>query len=55
MAKGEVRPFMMSTERAARHILTCIEKKPACYTAPWTIIPLLKFHALMLRLGLFRP
>jgi len=55
MAKGEVRPLMMSTERAARHILTCIEKKPACYTAPWMIIPLLKFHALMLRLGLFRP
>jgi short-subunit dehydrogenase len=55
MAKGDVRPFMMSTERAARHILTCMEKKPVRYTAPWTIIPLLKFRALMLRLGLLRP
>jgi hypothetical protein len=27
MAKGEVRPFMMGVDRAARHLLACIEKK----------------------------
>jgi short-subunit dehydrogenase len=50
MAKADVRPFMMSVERAADHLLNCIEKKPIRYTAPWIVIPLVKLRAWMLRL-----
>jgi NAD(P)-dependent dehydrogenase (short-subunit alcohol dehydrogenase family) len=49
MAKGDVKPFMMGVERATQHLLTCIEKKPVRYTAPWFVIPLVKFRSLMLR------
>jgi len=51
MAKGGVKPFMMGVERAAQHLLTCIKKKPVRYTAPWFVIPLVKFRSLMLRLS----
>jgi short-subunit dehydrogenase len=51
MAKGDVKPFMMGVERAAQHLLSCIEKKPIRYTAPWFVIPLVKFRGLMLRLS----
>jgi short-subunit dehydrogenase len=51
MAKGDVRPFMMGVERAAEHLLTCIEKKPVRYTAPWIVIPLVKFRSWMLKLS----
>ena len=51
MAKGEVKPFMMSVEKAVDHLETCIQKKPACYTAPKISIPLIKFRKLMMRLG----
>ena len=50
MAKGDVRPFMMSVERAAKHLLRCMEKKPVRFTAPWIVIPLIKFRRWMLRL-----
>jgi short-subunit dehydrogenase len=53
MAKGDVKPFMMKAERAAAHLLTCIEKKPIRYTAPWAMIPLVKFRNWMLRLSIF--
>ena len=49
MAKGDVRPFMMSVERATDHILKCMDKKPARYTAPKIVIPLVKFRDFMLR------
>ena len=49
MAKGDVRPFMMSVERAIDHILKCMDKKPARYTAPKIVIPLVKFRDFMLR------
>ena len=49
MAKGNVRPFMMSVERATDHILKCMDKKPARYTAPKIVIPLVKFRDYMLR------
>lgn len=52
MAKGEVRPFMMPVERAVAHLLKCIEKQPARYTAPKIMIPLVKFRRWMLRLQL---
>jgi hypothetical protein len=50
MAKGDVKPFMMGVDRAAQHLLHCIEKKPIRYTAPKVIIPLIKFRRWMLRL-----
>ena len=50
MAKGDVKPFMMGVERAAQHLLSCIEKKPVRYTAPRIVIPLVKFRSWMLRL-----
>lgn len=49
MAKGDVRPFLMSVERAIDHILKCMDKKPARYTAPKIVIPLVKFRDFMLR------
>jgi short-subunit dehydrogenase len=51
MAKGDVKPFMMSIDQAARHLLTCIEKKPVRYTAPRIVIPLVSFRRWMLRLS----
>jgi short-subunit dehydrogenase len=50
MAKGDVKPFMMGVERATQHLLSCIEKKPIRYTAPWIVIPLVKFRSWILRL-----
>jgi short-subunit dehydrogenase len=49
MAKGDVRPFMMSVERTTDHILKCMDKKPVRYTAPKIVIPLVKFRDFMLR------
>jgi short-subunit dehydrogenase len=51
MAQGAVKPFMMGVERAAQHVLACVEKRPIRYTAPWAAIPLVKFRSLMLRLS----
>ena len=51
MAKGDIKPFMMSVEKAVEHLESCIRKKPACYTAPKVAIPLVKFRKLMMRLG----
>ncbi len=49
MAKGNCRPFMMSVEKAVDHLRTCIERRPACYTAPRIVIPLVKFRKVMMR------
>jgi short-subunit dehydrogenase len=51
MAKGDVKPFMMPVERAAEHVLKCIQKKPVRYTAPKASIPLVKFRRWMMRLS----
>ncbi len=50
MAKGDVKPFMMGVERATRHLLACIRKKPVRYTAPRIVVPLVKLLGWMLRL-----
>jgi short-subunit dehydrogenase len=50
MAKGDVKPFMMGVDRATRHLLACIRKKPVRYTAPWIVVPLVKLGSWMLRL-----
>jgi short-subunit dehydrogenase len=52
MAKGDIKPLMMSVERAAEHIEFCINKRPICYTVPKLAIPLVKFRKLMLKLGI---
>ena len=49
MAKGDVKPFMMSVDKAVEHIESCIIKKPFRYTTPKVVIPLIKFRKLMLR------
>lgn len=51
MAKGDVKPFMMSVEKAVDHLETCIRKKPVRYTAPRLAVPLVKFRKFMMRLG----
>ncbi|MBM9616996.1 SDR family NAD(P)-dependent oxidoreductase [Desulfobulbus rhabdoformis] len=50
MAKGDIRPFMMSVEKAIDHLQICFKKKPASYTAPRIITPLVKLHKLMMKL-----
>ena len=50
MAKGDIKPLMMSVEKAVDHLESCISKKPFCYTAPRIAIPLIKFRKLMMRL-----
>ena len=52
MAKGDVKSFMMSVEKAADHLEYCIRRKPACYTAPKAVIPLIKFRKLMMKFGI---
>lgn len=49
MAKGDLKPFMMSVEKAVDHLETCISKKPVCYTAPRIAISLVKFRKLMMK------
>jgi len=49
MAKGDVQPFKMSVERAADHVLRVIDKRPARYTAPWFVGPLVALRDFMLR------
>lgn len=51
MAKGDVRPFMMSVEKAVDHLQVCIEKKPTRYTAPRIVTPLVKFRKFMMKLS----
>jgi short-subunit dehydrogenase len=50
MAKGDVKPFMMSVEKAVDHLESCIRKKPARYSAPKIMIPLLKIGKLAMKL-----
>ena len=52
MAKGDVKPFMMSVDRAVQHLLTCLDKKPARYTAPGIVIPLVSLRRWLLKLKL---
>ena len=51
MAKGKIKPFMISVEKAVDHIEHCIAKKPVNYSAPGIAIPLIKFRKLMMKLG----
>ena len=51
MAKGEVKPFMMTVERAVHHLERCLTRKPVSYTAPKAAVPLIKLRKLLMRLG----
>jgi NAD(P)-dependent dehydrogenase (short-subunit alcohol dehydrogenase family) len=51
MAKGDRKPFIMSADRAARHVVQCIEKKPVRYTAPRIVVPFVALRAAALRLA----
>jgi short-subunit dehydrogenase len=51
MAKGNIKPLMMSVEKAVEHMECCIKKKPVCHTAPKLAIPLIKIRKLMMKLG----
>ena len=51
MAKGDVKPFMMSVDKAVDHVETCMSTKPLCYTAPKIVIPLIKLKKLMMMFG----
>jgi hypothetical protein len=51
MAKGDMRPFMMTVEKAVDHLESCIKNRPARYTAPKIMIPLLRLRKLLMKLG----
>ena len=51
MAKGDVKPIMMSVEAAVNHLEVCIQRKPVRYSAPKIAIPLIKLRRLMMALG----
>ncbi|MCX6843134.1 MAG: SDR family NAD(P)-dependent oxidoreductase [candidate division WOR-3 bacterium] len=55
MAKSEVKPFMMPVDRAVRHLLTCIERKPVSYAAPWPMVPLVRLQHWIMRLKTLLP
>ncbi len=48
MAKGNLKPFMMSVEKAVDHLETCIRRKPVRYTAPRIAIPIMKLSRIMM-------
>jgi NAD(P)-dependent dehydrogenase (short-subunit alcohol dehydrogenase family) len=50
MAKGAVKPLMMSVEKAVDHLQRCIKDRPVRYTAPRAAVPLIKLRKLMMRL-----
>jgi len=53
MAKGDIKPFMMSVEKAVGHLESCIKKKPVRYSAPRIMIPLIKLRKMMMRMGMW--
>jgi len=50
MAKGDVKPFLISVEKAVDHLLKCIKKKPARYSAPKVVIPFIRLRRKMLNI-----
>jgi len=51
MARGDVKPMMMSVDKAVDHLESCMRNRPARYSAPRMAIPLVKFRRLMMSLG----
>ena len=50
MAKGPVKPFMMSVDMAAEHVIKCIMNKPIRYSAPKVMIPVAALAGLRAKL-----
>lgn len=42
LIKGQRRPFTLSVDQAAEHMMTCIKKQPNSHTAPWIMFPAVK-------------
>jgi len=52
MAKGDVKPFMMSVDKAVDHLERCMNRRPPRYSAPAVMRPLIGLRRLMMNLGL---
>lgn len=52
MAKGDVKPFMITIDKAVEHLFKCVKKKQIRYTAPKIVAPLVKLRNFMLGLKL---
>lgn len=52
MAKGPVKPLMMTAEQAVDHLERCIRRRPARHTAPRLMIPVVKLIRFLAWLGL---
>jgi NAD(P)-dependent dehydrogenase (short-subunit alcohol dehydrogenase family) len=53
MAKSPAKPFMMSVERAVRHVVRAIEKRPLRLSRPFAMVLLVSLLARLLRIRLF--
>lgn len=53
MAKSNIKPFMISTQKAVDHLIKCIEKKPIRYSAPKIVLPLVWILKCWLRFKVF--
>jgi short-subunit dehydrogenase len=53
MAKGSHKPLMMTPERAAEHLLDCIERRPVSYTAPRVMGLAVRLRRWLTRLEMF--
>jgi short-subunit dehydrogenase len=51
MAKGDIKPFMITVEHAAEHVLKCLQSKPIRYTAPKIVIPFVALRKWMMRIS----
>ncbi|MBN2497763.1 MAG: SDR family NAD(P)-dependent oxidoreductase [Deltaproteobacteria bacterium] len=54
MAKGDFKPFMLDVDRAAEHLLACIDERPIRHTAPRIAIPLVRLRSCLLELEVLR-
>lgn len=53
MAKSEVKPFMITADRAAELVVKCIAKRPIRYTYPWRMAALLWLGGIPRRLRIW--
>ncbi len=53
MAKSDVKPFMITADRAAERVVKCIAKRPIRYTYPWRMAALLWFGSIPRRLRIW--
>jgi len=53
MAKSPVKPFMMTVDRAARHVVRAIDRRPAVLSRPFAMIALMTVLSLLVRLRFF--